>query len=101
MPGTPFSDWSVFSQFGIAGLILGVFFVLVVMILRIHAKTIDGIVKRMSKDSLDASEAWRHTVERMEDRADSRQQETNEVMRQLNNGLYGLCHARNSNATKN
>ncbi len=72
-------EWETFAQFGLGGMILAVFFFLVMMIVRLHAKTIE----RMSKDHLGSSEAWRMTFESHSNRADNRQAETNAVLRDL------------------
>lgn len=83
MNGTPITQWDVWAQFGIAGMILGVFFVLVWMILHLNAKTIKGIVDRISGDAKDSNEQWRSTFVEHSNRADMRAKETNTVMREL------------------
>lgn len=66
-------NWNIFTQFGIAGLILGV----LLMVIVLHGKAID----RMIKSQEDASEKWRLTFEAEAIRADKRQAETNEILR--------------------
>jgi hypothetical protein len=76
-------NWEPFAQFGLAGLILGVFFVLLVFILKQNAKVVSSIVERMSSDHKDSNDAWRKAFESHSDRSDTRQAETNEVLRDL------------------
>lgn len=76
-------NWEVFSNFGLAGLTLGVFFLMFVLVMKIHAATIKGIVTRMSSDHRDSNEAWRVTFAQHSTQADNRQAETNAVLRDL------------------
>ena len=76
-------SWEPFVQFGLAGLILGVFFVLLVFIMKQHAKVVSSIVERMSSDHKDSNEAWRKAFENHSQQSDTRQLETNEVLRDL------------------
>lgn len=76
-------DWEPFAQFGLAGLILGVFFVLLIFILKQHAKVVRGIVDRMSSDHKESNTNWRTTFEAHSNRSDTRQSETNAVLRDL------------------
>lgn len=88
-------DANIYAQFGIAGLILFVFFVMILMLLKIHANTIRGVVNRLSEDNRTASEAWRETVEKIEKRNDIRAAETNNVLRELSNTMHSgqFCNA--------
>lgn len=81
----PFHDMTFagFAQFGIAGAILAVFFIVLIFIMRQHADTVKGIVTRMSADHRDSNESWRSTFIEHSNRADSRQAETNAVLRDL------------------
>lgn len=85
MPQMPVIPWETFAQFGIAGMILAVFLFLFIIVLGLHAKTVKGIVDRLSQDNKASNENWRSTVERIEDRADRRAKETNIVLRDLTN----------------
>jgi len=85
-------NWEVFTQFGLAGLILGVFFILLIYILKQHAKTMKAVVDRtsdvidrMSIDHKESNEAWRKSFEVYSLQADTRQSETNIVLRDLTN----------------
>lgn len=76
-------DWELFAQFGIAGLILGVFFVTLIFILRQNSSVVRSIVNRMSADQTNSNDAWRRSFELHSTRADERQIETNAVLRDL------------------
>lgn len=88
-------NFETFAQFGLAGLILGVFFITLVFVLKQHASTVRGVVNRMSEDHKESNEAWRKSFVEHSSRADIRQAETNAVLRDLtgviaeNNTYYG------------
>lgn len=75
--------WETFTQFGLAGLILGVFFITLVFVLKQNASVVRGIVNRMSTDHKDSNDAWRKSFVEHSSRADVRQAETNAVLRDL------------------
>lgn len=85
-------DWTIFANFGIAGLILGVFFLMFMAILKQHAGTVKGIVDRLSADANQNNEAWRSTFSEHANRADTRQLETNEVLRDLSKVMNDANH---------
>ena len=87
-------SWDTFTDFGIAGLILGVFFLILMRILSQNASTVKGIVDRMSSDHKESNEAWRATFIEHSNRADSRTQETNKVLRDLTQ-VMSEANARN------
>jgi hypothetical protein len=64
---TPF-DWNSFSEFGLAGMVLFVLLLVVFM----HQRAFR-----------DMSTQWRESFEAQAERADSRQAETNEVLRNM------------------
>ena len=76
-------NWEPFIQFGLAGLMLGVFFVLLIFIMKQHAQVVSNIVDRMSSDQRESNDNWRTTFEAHSNRSDSRQVETNTVLRDL------------------
>jgi len=76
-------NWDPFVQFGLAGLILGVFFVLLVFIMKQHAGVVRGIVDRMSSDQKESNNNWKTAFEAHSNRFDIRQSESNAVLRDL------------------
>lgn len=87
-------DWEIFSNFGLAGLTLGVFFIILLSVLWInsiamrsivsdHKDAIKSIVERMSTDHRESNEAWRSTFADYSRQSDLRQAETNSVLRDL------------------
>lgn len=67
--------WEMFSQFGIAGLILGVLFAVILLN--------NKAIQKISDDQKESAAAWRQSFEAYADRADERAKETNTVLRDL------------------
>lgn len=91
----PSFDWEIFGQFGLGGLILGVFFLILVFVLNQHAATVRSIVNRMSSDHKESNDSWRQTFVEHSNRADARQMETNSVLRDLTQ-VMNDANARNN-----
>lgn len=78
MPVT-FETWELFAKFGIAGILVGVLIITIMT----GAFLIRSVIRESMADRNSAESRWMNSFMSVAEKADERQKETNEVLRDL------------------